>query len=137
MSYQITIIEGNVGRDAEMRYTPTGQAVTNFSVAVDESYTKESGEKVKKTAWFKVTTWGKLAETCNAYVKKGSKVLVQGQLTADPATGGPKIWNKQDGSAAASFDLTASVVRFLSSRTESAEPQAAQPTASTEDEFPF
>jgi len=135
MSYQAVIITGNVGRDPEMRYTPSGQAVTSFSVAVDESYTNASGEKVKKTAWFKVSVWGKLAETCNQYVKKGSKVLVQGRMEPDPATGGPKIWKKQDSTPAASFDLTAQVVRFLSRAEQPAQevPQASAPG----DEFPF
>ena len=119
MSYQTIIIAGNVGRDPEMRYTPSGQAVTSFSVAVNETYTNNSGEKVKKTIWFRVSTWGKQAETCNQYVKKGQMVLVEGRLTSDPNTGGPKIWTRQDGTAGSSFEITASIVRFLSSRQES------------------
>jgi single-strand DNA-binding protein len=62
--------------------------------------------------------WGKMAETCNQYLKKGSKVLVEGRLTADAATGGPRIWTGQDGSPRASFEVTAQTVRFLSSRSE-------------------
>lgn len=115
MSFHTTIIVGNLGRDPEMRYTPSGQAVTSFSVAVPEQYTDGSGEKKKRTTWFRVSAWGKQAETCNQYLKKGSKVLVEGRLTADPVTGKPKTYTKQDGTTGANFDLTATTVRFLSS----------------------
>ena len=112
--YQSLTIVGNVGKDPEMRYTPTGQAVTSFSVATNRQYTTGNGEQVKETIWFRVSTWGKTAETCNQYVKKGMKVLVEGRLTPDKTTGGPRIWTKQDGSAGASFEVTANTVRFLS-----------------------
>lgn len=116
--YHTLIIVGNVGKDPEMRYTPSGQAVTSFSVATNRQYTGSNGEQVKETVWFRVTTWGKQAEVCNQYVKKGMKVLVEGRLTPDKATGGPRVWNRNDGSPAASFEVTASTVRFLSSRGE-------------------
>ena len=116
--YQTIIIAGNVGRDPEMRYTPSGQAVTSFSVATNRQYTSNNGETVKETIWFRVSAWGKTGEICNQYLKKGSKVLVEGRLTADPATGGPRIWNAQDGSPRASFEVSAQTVRFLSSRAE-------------------
>jgi single-strand DNA-binding protein len=116
--YHTLIIVGNVGKDPEMRYTPSGQAVTSFSVASNRQYTAGSGEQVKETIWFRVTTWGKQAEVCNQYVKKGMKVLVEGRLTPDKTTGGPRVWTKQDGSAGASFEVTAGTVRFLSSRGE-------------------
>ncbi|MBA4379144.1 MAG: single-stranded DNA-binding protein [Anaerolinea sp.] len=120
--YQTTIIVGNLGRDPEMRYTPSGQAVTSFSVATNRQYTNNAGETVKETIWFRVSAWGKQAETCNQYLKKGSKVLVEGRLTADPATGGPRIWTGQEGSARASFEVSAQTVRFLSSRGEGEAP---------------
>ncbi len=116
--YHTLIIVGNVGKDPEMRYTPSGQAVTSFSVATNRQYTTGNGEQVKETIWFRVTTWGKQAEVCNQYVKKGMKVLVEGRLTPDKATGGPRVWTKNDGSAGASFEVTAGTVRFLSSRGE-------------------
>jgi single-strand DNA-binding protein len=112
--YHTIIIAGNVGKDPEMRYTPSGQAVTSFSVATNRQYTTGNGEQVKETIWFRISTWGKIAETCNQYVKKGMKVLVEGRLTPDKTTGGPRIWTKQDGSAGASFEVTANTVRFLS-----------------------
>jgi len=110
--YHTIIIVGNVGRDPEMRYTPSGSAVTSFSVAVSDGF----GEK-KKTIWFRVSAWEKLAETCNNYLKKGSRVLIEGRLSANE-NGNPKIFNRQDGTATASFEVTANVVRFLSSRPE-------------------
>lgn len=116
MSYHKIIITGNLGREPEMRYTPSGQAVTSFSVAVNETYTNNNGEKVKKTIWFRVTTWGKQAEICNQYLKKGQQVLVEGRMNADPTTGGPKIFTRQDGTAGSSFEITAQTVRFLGSR---------------------
>lgn len=116
--YHTLIIVGNVGRDPEMRYTPSGQPVTSFSVATSRQYTGNNGQTVKETIWFKVTTWGKQAEVCNQYLKKGSKVLIEGRLTPDPNTGSPRIWTRQDGTAGASFEVTASTVRFLSSRDE-------------------
>jgi single-strand DNA-binding protein len=116
--YHTLIIVGNVGKDPEMRYTPSGQAVTSFSVATNRQYTTGNGEQVKETIWFRVTTWGKQAEVCNTYVKKGMKVLVEGRLTPDKATGGPRIWQKSDGSSGASFEVTAGTVRFLSARGE-------------------
>ncbi|MDO9130591.1 MAG: single-stranded DNA-binding protein [Anaerolineales bacterium] len=122
--YQTTIIVGNLGRDPEMRYTPSGQAVTSFSVATNRQYTNNAGETVKETIWFRVSAWGKRAESCNQYLKKGSKVLVEGRLTADPATGGPRIWTGQDGSARASFEVSAQTVTFLSSRGEGEAPIA-------------
>jgi len=116
--YHTIIIVGNLGRDPEMRYTPSGQAVTNFSVATNRQYTSSDGTQVKETIWFRVSTWGKQAETCNQYLRKGSKVLVEGRLVPDPGSGGPRIWTRQDGSSSASFEVSASTVRFLSSRGE-------------------
>ena len=116
--YQNLIIVGNLGRDPEMRYTPSGQAVTNFNVATNRKYTASDGNKVEETTWFRVSTWGKTAEACNQYLKKGSKVLVEGRLKPDPDTGSPRTFTRQDGTTGASFELTANQVRFLSTRVE-------------------
>lgn len=116
--YHTIIIVGNLGRDPEMRYTPSGQAVTNFSVATSRKYTDSSGQLVDETTWFRISAWGKQAETCNQYLRKGSRVLVEGRLNPDRATGGPRIWQGQNG-AGASYEVTASIVRFLSTRSES------------------
>jgi single-strand DNA-binding protein len=114
--YQKVIIIGNLGRDPEMRYLPSGQAVTGFNVATSNKYTGQDGQQVDETTWFRISVFGKQAESCNQYLKKGSKVLVEGRLRPDPATGGPKIWTRQDGTPGASFELTAQTVRFLGGR---------------------
>src|SRR3972149_6738715 len=116
--YHTIIIVGNLGKDPEMRYTPSGQAVTSFSVATSRQYTGQNGQKVKETIWYRVSAWGKQAETCNQYLRKGSKVLVEGRLTPDPSTGGPRVFTRQDGTTGASFEITASNVRFMSTRAE-------------------
>jgi single-strand DNA-binding protein len=127
--FQTIILAGNLGRDPEMRYTPSGQAVTSFSVATNRQYTNNNGETVKETIWFRISAWGKMAETCNQYLKKGSKVLVEGRLTADAATGGPRIWTGKEGSPRASFEVSAQTVRFLSSRSEAEGGLGSAPTA--------
>jgi len=137
--YHTLIIVGNVGKDPEMRYTPSGQAVTSFTVATNRSYTGSDGNQVKETVWFRVTTWGKQAETCNQYVKKGMKVLVEGRLTPDKATGGPRVW-ESNGTHKASFEVTASTVRFLSSRNEGGMMETSQEMGGQEiieDDLPF
>jgi len=140
--YHTVIVVGNLGKDPEMRYLPNGQAVTSFNVATNRQYTGSDGQQVKETIWFRISVWGKQAESCNTYLKKGSKVLVEGRLTPDPVTGGPKIWTKQDGTAAASFDVNAQTVRFLSSRGEDtggsqADEMGASHSAGESDEIPF
>ena len=122
MTYHTVVLVGNVGRDPEMRYTPTGTAVTSLSVAVNDDYTNNNGEKIKRTIWFRVSAWGKQAENCSRYLKKGSKVLVEGRLTVDAATGNPRIFTRQDGTPGTSLEVSAQTVRFLSTRGESAEP---------------
>ena len=74
------IVIGNLGRDPEMRYTPSGQAVTSFSVASNRSYTTASGERREETEWFNVNAWGRLGELCNQYLTKGRQVYVEGRL---------------------------------------------------------
>lgn len=140
MSYHTVILVGNLGRDPEMRYTPSGQAVTNFSVAVNDNYTSSAGEKIERTIWVRVSTWGKQAENCNQYLKKGRKVLVEGRLVSDPDTGGPRVWERQDGTKTASFEVSATTVRFLSQRGESdgeSKDEPASESVADEGEIPF
>ena len=139
--YHTIIIVGNAGQDAELRYTPSGAAVASFSIATNRQYTSSNGEKVKETVWFRISAWGKQAEICNQYVKKGMKVLVEGRLTADPKTGGPRIWGEKD-DPRASFEVTAGTVRFLSQRGEYSElfdgkPIDAGDMLPPEDDIPF
>jgi len=112
--FHTIIVAGYLGRDPEMRYTPAGQAVTNFSLGSTRRYTASNGEQKDETAWFRVSVFGKQAESCNQYLKKGRPVLVEGRLNID-SSGGPRVYQRQDGSFAASFEITASVVRFLGS----------------------
>lgn len=145
--YHTIIIVGNLGRDPEMRYTPQGTPVTNFSVATNRMYTNANGEQIKETIWFRVSAWGRLAETCNQYLKRGMRVLVEGRLIPDPSTGGPRVFTRQDGTAGATFEVRANVVRFLTSRAESEELMNSGASTSTaapvddlpgsEDEIPF
>ena len=112
MWHKITIV-GRLGKDVELRYTPDGKAVASFSVAVDDGF----GEN-KKTIWLRVSVWEKQAETCNQYLHKGSLVLVEGRLTPDPKTGGPRVWKRDDGTESASFEIAASTVRFIGGKRE-------------------
>lgn len=136
--YQKIVIVGNLGRDPEMRYTPSGQAVTNLSVATNRQYTTSEGERVKETAWFRVSVWGRQAETTNQYLQQGSRVLIEGRLIPDSSTGGPRIWTRQDGSPGASFEISANRVIFLSTRAEDETYQAGvSDDEIEEDEIPF
>jgi single-strand DNA-binding protein len=106
--YQKVQIIGNLGRDPEMKYLDSGKCVTNFSVA-----TESFGEN-KKTTWFNVSAWEKLAENCNQFLHKGSKVYVEGSLHE----GTPNVWLKE-GVPQASYEINARVVLFLSPKSES------------------
>ena len=111
--YQKLIFAGNLGRDPEMRYTPEGKPNTTFSVATSR---KVNG--ADETTWFRVSVWGNQAESCNQYLKKGSKVLVEGRLQSDKESGGPKLYQRKDGTWGASFEVAADTVRFLSGKDE-------------------
>jgi single-strand DNA-binding protein len=111
------ILVGNLGRDPEMRYTPSGQAVTNINVATNRRYSDSNGEMRDETIWFRVSVWGKQAEATNQYLRKGRQVLVEGRLVADE-NGNPRIWTRQDGTPGASFEVNAQTVRFLGGRSD-------------------
>ena len=117
--YQKMTIIGNLGRDPEMRYTPSGAPVTTFSVASSRQYNNSKGERVKETIWFRVSAWNKQAEICNNFLHKGSKVFVEGRLVPDAASGGPRVYTRQDGTTAASFEISARTVQFLDSKSDS------------------
>ena len=76
------IVIGHLGRDPEMRYLPSGQGVSNFSVATSRKYTTSSGEQREETEWFNCSAFGRLAETCNQYLTKGKQVYVEGRLSS-------------------------------------------------------
>jgi single-strand DNA-binding protein len=125
--YLLGVLVGNLGRDPEMRYTPAGKAVTNFNIAVNLR-TYIEGQVQVGTMWVRVTTWGGLAETCNAHLRKGNRVLVEfNSMEFDPQTGGPKIFSRSDGTAGTSYEVTANSVRFLSGPREGQQQQQGEP----------
>lgn len=106
-SWQQTVILGFVGREPELRYTPSGTAVCGFSVAVTDKWNdQQSGEKREKTTWFKCTAWKQLAETCHQYVTKGMPVMVIGTVES-------KAYLDREGNAQSSLELTVREIQFL------------------------
>lgn len=115
--YQHIVLAGNLGRDPEMRYLPDGRPVTTLSLATNRSWSdRQTGERKEETTWWRVSVFGGQAETCNQYLSKGRQVLVEGRMRPDAETGGPRVWQRQDGSWGASFELSATNVRFLGGR---------------------
>ena len=104
--YHTIIIVGNLGKDPEMRYTPSGQAVTNFSVATSRKYTGSDGALVQETIWFRVSVWGKQAETTNQYLRKGSKVYIEGRLQT-------RKWEDSDGNTRFTTEIIAREMKML------------------------
>ncbi len=111
--FQKVVIVGNLGGDPEKRYLDSGTAVVNFSVATNRRWTDGKGQPQEETTWFRVTVWGKMAEACDRFLRKGRQVLVEGRLRPDPETGGPRIWQDQNGQARAGYEITAIEVKFL------------------------
>jgi single-strand DNA-binding protein len=112
--YHKVILAGYLGRDPEMRYTPDGTPVTNFSMATTERWTS-NGETKERTIWWRVAAWRRLAEICNQYLSKGRPVLVEGRMNPDES-GNPRVFQRSDGSYGASYEVTADTVKFLGSR---------------------
>jgi len=105
MSLNKTQIIGRLGQDPELRYTGSGTAVANLSIATDESYTQD-GETVEQTEWHSVTCWARLAETVNEYLEKGRRVYVEGKLKT-------REWADNDGNQRYSTEIHADRVDFL------------------------
>jgi single-strand DNA-binding protein len=125
------MIIGNLGRDPEMRYTPSGRPVTSFSVATTRSWTSGEGERREETEWFNVVAWGNLAEICKQYLHKGQPVYVDGRLQT-------RGWEDAEGKKHFRTELVANEVIILGERRgESAEGGAAEEAPSAEEEFPF
>ena len=109
MSLNKAMIIGNLGRDPEMRYTPSGQAVTQFTVAVNRNYKDGSGEWQEETEWFRVVAWGPLAERTAEYLRKGRKVYVEGRLQT-------RQWEDREGQKRYTTELIANTVTPLDPR---------------------
>jgi len=97
---------GNVGSDPEMRYTPNGKAVTSFRMATNYRYVGPDGERREETEWFRVSVWGRQAESCNQFLSKGKRVYVEGRLHS-------RSWEGQDGQMRTSLEVSANRVIFL------------------------
>lgn len=132
------ILIGNLGRDPEVRYTPSGTAVANFSLATSENWTNKDGEKQSRTEWHRIEAWGRLGETCGEYLSKGSQVYIEGSIRTDE-------WEDQEGNKRQTTKVRAWRMQMLGSRAQ-AEPLSNEgfgpdpKTASsgpTEDDIPF
>ena len=117
---------GNLGQDPEMRYTPSGKPLTKFQLAANRSWTTSDGEKKSETEWFNIVAWGKLAEICNQYLKKGKQVYIEGRLQT-------RRWQDDDGANHSSVEVVAQEMIMLDGRPEEIEADA--PPA--EDDYPF
>ena len=139
--YQKIIIIGNLAQDPEMRYTSDGTPVTSFSIATNQRWTNEDGSQGEETTWWRITAWRRLAETCNEYLQKGRQVLVEGRLTPDRETGGPRVYTRRDGTPGASYEIRALTVRFLGGRGDAGllpgVPDEPPPPEPGESEIPF
>ena len=131
--YSKTVVIGRLGKDPELRFTPAGNPIVTFSVATDRQITEAGGRKIKEVTWFRISAWGRLAEICNDFLKKGKLVLVEGRLVPDVKTGNPRVWKDRDGIPQANFEIAADVVRFLSPKDESGE--SVKEPAMSGDEF--
>ncbi|CAN5276968.1 hypothetical protein BH24CHL7_BH24CHL7_03600 [soil metagenome] len=109
MSLNKVMIIGNLGRDPEMRYTPSGQAVTQFTVACNRYYKDQQGERQEETEWFRVVAWARQAEFAAEYLRKGNKVYVEGRLQT-------RSWEGQDGQKRYTSELIANTIQNLERR---------------------
>lgn len=114
------IIVGNLGRDADMKFMPNGECVTNIAVATTESWTdKNSGEKKELTEWHRVTFYRKLAEIAGQYLKKGSQVYLEGRLQT-------RKWADKDGAERYTTEIIADTMQMLGSRQGGGDGEPAQ-----------
>lgn len=102
------ILIGNLGRDPELRYTKSGQAVANFSVATTDVFTNRDGNREERTEWHRIVTWAKTAEQCARYLHKGRTVYIEGQLRT-------RDWEDKDGNKRQTTEIHAQTVQFLGS----------------------
>jgi single-strand DNA-binding protein len=113
MSVNKVILVGRLGRDPETRYTSSGQAVCNFSIATDRAYKDRTGQTQKQTEWHKIVAWGKLAEICQQYLKKGSQIFIEGRIQS-------RQWDDKEGNKRTSFEIVANEMRMLGGRADAA-----------------
>jgi single-strand DNA-binding protein len=134
-------IIGHLGRDPEMRYTPSGRPVTTFTVAVSRSWNTVDGERHNETEWFNIVAWGNLAEICKQYLNKGQQVYIEGRLQT-------RRWDDKEGVKHTSVEVVANEMMMLGERSDRREQNHQGPQAgdvapdeseisANEDEFPF
>ena len=105
------ILVGNLGRDPELRHTPNGQAVVNFTLATSENWTDKNGERQERTEWHRIVVWGKTAEMCNQYLSKGRTVYIEGRIQT-------REWEDKDGNKRYTTEVNAQTVQFIGPRTD-------------------
>ncbi len=132
------MIIGHLGRDPEMRYTPSGRPVTTFSVATSRTWSTVDGERHQETEWFNVVAWGNLAEICKQYLSKGQQVYIEGRLQT-------RKWEDKENNKHSSVEIVASEMMMLGDRRDnsgnnyqaSEDNEAPEAQSPDEDEFPF
>jgi len=118
---------GNLTRDPELRYLPSGQAVATFTIACNRTYNSKTGEKKEEVSFIRIVVWARRAEICNEYLKKGSSVFVEGRLQS-------RSWDAPDGSKRSAVEVIADNVQFLSSRSGGGKSEANEvPTMDVDD----
>lgn len=132
-SYNRVIIIGNLGRDPELRYTPNGQAVANFTIATNEIWTDKNNERQTRTEWHRIVAWGKLAEIAGEYLNKGKQVFVEGRLRT-------RTWQDRNGNSRTTTEIWANNLIMLGRRGEFVPSEEEQPPMEEEisdDDIPF
>lgn len=124
MSVNKVILVGRLGQNPEVRYTPSGAAVANFSVATNESWTDKSGQKQERTEWHRVVVWGKLAELCQQYLSKGRQAYVEGRMQT-------RQWQDKDGQTKYTTEVQAQTIQFLGAGAGAGADAGAAPRASS------
>lgn len=129
-AYNLVVLMGNLTRDPEVRFTPSGVAVASFGLAVNNRY-KKDGNVVDEVSFFDIEAWQKTAELCGEYLAKGRPVLIQGRLRQDR-------WEDDHGNKRSKIKVVATAVQFLGTKEkEDAPAGAAAPAAGDDDDIPF
>jgi len=127
-SRNLVILIGNLGRGPEVRYTPNGTAVANFTIATTDTWTKD-GEKQSHTEWHRIVAWGKLGEICGEYLTKGKQVYIEGRIRTNE-------WEDQDGNKRESKEIVAFVMQMLGQKEKRQDNKPEKPASDTDD-LPF
>jgi single-strand DNA-binding protein len=131
------ILIGNLGRDPEVRYTPSGQAVATFSIATSEQWTNKEGTKTEQTEWHRIVAFGRTGEICGEYLKKGRQVYIEGRLQT-------RAWEDREGVKRSTTEIVAQVMKMLGGAGKEGRPAAGEdrfsveePVMVPEDDIPF